>query len=1058
MSPAGDLDTLEAGVLPISAVPLEIGIEGSWRPFSGTFESVGPVPGYSWTSLVAEFGESDLEEAGAVDDRVYLTLPADTPQRIRDLAIEIAGGIGSPYEKSKAIESYLESEYELALVAHGESFVLPPEGADPVDWFLFEQRSGSATAFSSAFVVLARAAGVPARVVSGWAISPTPERQIVHGRQTHQWAEIALEDFGWTTIDPTPDVQLALAGASGAGSDNEGPGLPSREGAGGQGDTGMSPQGPPNQNEGAVSPWEDIALENLAFSTDPEVRADAAILLGEIASIRAFEALAKASSSDPDEGVREAAAAGLSLADFDLLEWILREHPDPDLRRAAAAGLGHKGDPRALSPLTEALGGDASPDVREAVATALVDLGMDGALPSLKEALSGDADSSVRSAAAGAIGELGDSEDVASLSSSLAADLSALVRQAVAEALGQIGGEEAARSLGRSLLKDREASVRVASADALSEAREPRALPELVQAREGDRSGEVRSAASNALEAYSLSELADSLGGSESVPVRTSAAELLGERGNPVAAPDLIEAMNDQSAEVREAASRAIENLGNLTPLENGSGLLAHTSGVSFVPGTTAQQASQLPHTPVFVVSGAGELDFLRTAVGDQYVGGQWLRDEQAEVKYRGGDLVIGPGRPTQVTAYAASMWNDTLSIYPPEGEGRIPRGTVPVSLHIKELSISGTLHYHAGTFASDRQVPYYEWDASVPSFSETQLDAAQPSRSYPHAAFPGELPDRIQALARRITDGLESPYQMAKAIEQYLKNNYTYRLADSSSEGVPPGEDPVDWFLFESREGTCGNFSSAFVLMARSVGLPARVVSGWAITPDYSEQTVYADQAHQQAEVAFEGLGWIQFEPTASGGPIDRTPEPEEIQQQQLQEESEEFQQLSDHLASEDPTDRERAEQRLEGVGAELTETETGGRLVTRGGEVVGMAAGTTTAQVTKGEPVPVFMVSGAANTRYIRTAVGDIYEDGAWRQLDSLSLPYESHSSIPHLVRSAVSGTGGRAVRGQCRLCSAERIRGGPSAGVDRYDPGEPGLRGKKHFRRVSANLHVP
>lgn len=76
-----------------------------------------------------------------------------------------------------------------------------------------------------------------------------------------------------------------------------------------------------------------------------------------------------------------------------------------------------------------------------------------------------------------------------------------------------------------------------------------------------------------------------------------------------------------------------------------------------------------------------------------------------------------------------------------------------------------------------------------------------------------------------------------------------------------------MDWFLFDHQEGTCGVFSSAFVVMSRSIGIPARVVSGWAITPHPGTQTVYTDQAHQWAEVPFQGLGWITFEPTPEGG-----------------------------------------------------------------------------------------------------------------------------------------------------------------------------------------------
>ena len=72
---------------------------------------------------------------------------------------------------------------------------------------------------------------------------------------------------------------------------------------------------------------------------------------------------------------------------------------------------------------------------------------------------------------------------------------------------------------------------------------------------------------------------------------------------------------------------------------------------------------------------------------------------------------------------------------------------------------------------------------------------------------------------------------------------------------------------MFDDKNGTCCNFSSAFVILARSIGLPARVVSGWAIDATDQQQTVYAIQGHQWAEVGFANLGWVTFEPTASGG-----------------------------------------------------------------------------------------------------------------------------------------------------------------------------------------------
>ena len=188
-------------------------------------------------------------------------------------------------------------------------------------------------------------------------------------------------------------------------------------------------------------------------------------------------------------------------------------------------------------------------------------------------------------------------------------------------------------------------------------------------------------------------------------------------------------------------------------------------------------------------------------------------------------------------------------------------------------------------TFSLSSPLPEYEWVSQVPHYSEAQLNAAGASTNPAYTQLPDGLPTRIRELAVQITSGHESTYAKARALEQHLKTQYTYKFADGSgSEAPPPGRDPVDWFLFDHREGTCGVFSSVFVVLARSVGIPARVVSGWAISPVPGQQQVNSDQAHQWAEVALQGVGWVPFEPTPSGGPPLRAQFQQEAQQPEVQ------------------------------------------------------------------------------------------------------------------------------------------------------------------------------
>ena len=1001
VSPAEGFESLQPGTLPIGANPLGVRDEGSYNPFSQTFESEEPVSEYEWRSMALGFAQTALAQAEAADDPTYLQLPDDLPPRVRHLAGEITQGIESSYLKAQAIEQFLKSEYSYRETPPGQEAAQTPEGRDPVDWFLFDERAGSSTSFSSAFTILARASGVPVRVVSGWAINPTAEMQTVHSDQGHQWAEIALKQFGWIPFDPTPGgapekVAERNPQPAGSGPPGQSGGSDAGIGQGAEGEgmgLGEGSSAPPDTEQELSEIREETAIRNLANALNPEVREQAAEVLGEIASERAVEALADAMFNDPEESVREASIDGMASLDFERLAQILQEHPDPLLRRAAALCLGRKGDPRALSPLGNSLvnAPDSEEDVREAAATALGDLLLPEAVEPLSQALATDGSSEVRKACAGALG-----------------------------ALGQGTG---AGSLEQALVNDTEEDVREAAADALGELLDPSSLPALLEGEANDPSPRVRGACSGAIGGFGQPGLEQALQSSSDPSVRAAAAQVLGEQGDSDAVDNLIESLEDPNREVREAAQEAVENLGQVTPLENGAGLLSHEAGTSFIPGTTTGQAAELPHVPVFEVQGADGVNFLRVAVGDSYVDGQWSVGQQSRQPYSAGAPVSDLGPVAQVTAQPSSTQTSQVSVSPTAGEQWILEGRVPISSQPETISVDGTMFPESETFSGSQRVGSYSWTSSVPVYSQSQLETARASTLYQNTVLPEGVPARVQSLAQRITTGHASPYQKAKAIEQYLRQNYTYRLADPSRGAVPAGHDPVDWFLFESLEGTCGNFSSAFVILARSVGLPARVVSGWSITPTGGTQTVYSDQAHQRAEVAFDGMGWVPFEPTASSGAPARV-QSETQERSGSQQQREQIEQLVEQLSSDQPAEQDEAQQALEGAGAEIIQTENGGNVVTSDGECYGLGVGTTTKQVEKpgsssgsegsdsgssdSEGRPVFFVTGAAHTRYLRSSVGDIYQDGTWQQLDLAILDYDANQSILHLVRNEIARSG--------------------------------------------------
>jgi len=163
---------------------------------------------YSVISRVPEPTNTLLKRArGEVPASVverYMALPP-IPERVQRLADYLTVGVDSPYQKARAIYYYFQNGFSYSLQAPGL-----PEGADAVDTFLFVTRQGSCEMFASAMAVLLRAAGIPARLVTGYA---TGTYNILTGyyevrnSDAHAWVEIFHPGIGWLEIEATPGFE-----------------------------------------------------------------------------------------------------------------------------------------------------------------------------------------------------------------------------------------------------------------------------------------------------------------------------------------------------------------------------------------------------------------------------------------------------------------------------------------------------------------------------------------------------------------------------------------------------------------------------------------------------------------------------------------------------------------------------------------------------------------------------------------------------------------------------------------------------------------------------------
>ncbi len=140
----------------------------------------------------AQISQSDLRRA--------LALPPDAAPRARGLARDWAMESSDPRRiVARALDYFRSQPYVYTLAP-------PPIEGDATDGFLFETRRGFCEHYASSFVVLMRAAGVPARVVTGYLggeFNPLDGYLVVRQSDAHAWAEVWIAGEGWVRVDPT---------------------------------------------------------------------------------------------------------------------------------------------------------------------------------------------------------------------------------------------------------------------------------------------------------------------------------------------------------------------------------------------------------------------------------------------------------------------------------------------------------------------------------------------------------------------------------------------------------------------------------------------------------------------------------------------------------------------------------------------------------------------------------------------------------------------------------------------------------------------------------------
>ncbi|MGG1516226.1 transglutaminase domain-containing protein [Paenibacillus oryzisoli] len=182
--------------------------------------------------IIEEDGLRAVQEdyTGQPEWAEYLQVPADLPERVKQLAVDITKNATNGYDKAKAIEAYLSTHYPYTNTPDESK----AKSKDFVDRFLFEIKQGYCDYYSTAMAVLTRSIGLPTRWVKGYssgtssAIDEMQEQGIlsqlgasvdldgaatytVRNSDAHSWVEVYFEGYGWISFEPTSGFTLPNA-------------------------------------------------------------------------------------------------------------------------------------------------------------------------------------------------------------------------------------------------------------------------------------------------------------------------------------------------------------------------------------------------------------------------------------------------------------------------------------------------------------------------------------------------------------------------------------------------------------------------------------------------------------------------------------------------------------------------------------------------------------------------------------------------------------------------------------------------------------------------------
>ena len=260
-------------------------------------------------------------------------------------------------------------------------------------------------------------------------------------------------------------------------------------------------------------------------------------------------------------------------------------------------------------------------------------------------------------------------------------------------------------------------------------------------------------------------------------------------------------------------------------------------------------------------------IQFVRGASYNEYTGNGWKSSDRSIQEVAAGEF---PTQAVEGTQFAArlpvSVTVTVIDEDPTLFSAGIPVGSNTDTIATLPKSFAGDIE----RLKSDNDLStgdVYVVGGTVSVATPEQLNSA--TTDYPEWAIerylqlPDDLPARVRELSWEVVGDAQTPFAKATRIEGYLLQfDFDYNVPSA-----PPGEDAVDYFLFELQRGYFDNFSTAMVVMLRAVDVPARIAVGYALDPNDREPNgstvIRKNDAYSWTEVFFNAYGWVNFNPS---------------------------------------------------------------------------------------------------------------------------------------------------------------------------------------------------